>query len=232
VTVPRSKCIVLVPVGSAIEPECDVALRSLEARGYPVRRSFGCSAIDQARSRLATDALAGDWEELLWIDSDVCFEPDAVEQLRSHELPIACGIYPRKGLAAVACLPLAGTTQLVFGEGGGLVEICYAGAGFLLTRRSVYETMKTRLELPDCEGPRPIVPYFLPMCAMLEGKPRYLAEDFSFCHRARQCGFRVMADTRIRLWHIGRYRYGWEDALGPRERFASLRLPTPAGSGS
>jgi hypothetical protein len=28
-----------------------------------------------------------------------------------------------------------------------------------------------------------------------------------------------MADTSIRLWHVGSYRYGWEDAGRDVERF-------------
>ena len=28
----------------------------------------------------------------------------------------------------------------------------------------------------------------------------------------RECGYRLYADTSIRLWHIGSYRYGWKDA--------------------
>jgi hypothetical protein len=39
-----------------------------------------------------------------------------------------------------------------------------------------------------------------------------LGEDYAFCERARQCGYKIMADTSIRLWHIGEYAYGWEDA--------------------
>jgi hypothetical protein len=51
----------------------------------------------------------------------------------------------------------------------------------------------------------------------------YLAEDFAFCHRARSCGFKIMADTRIRLWHVGRYRFGWEDAGGDPKRYGDYR---------
>jgi hypothetical protein len=46
--------------------------------------------------------------------------------------------------------------------------------------------------------------------------PLFLAEDYSFCYRARQCGFRIMADTTIRLLHVGTYAYRWEDAGGGR----------------
>jgi hypothetical protein len=36
----------------------------------------------------------------------------------------------------------------------------------------------------------------------------YLYEEYSFCERARRCGFCIWADASIRLWHIGSYRYG------------------------
>ena len=52
--------------------------------------------------------------------------------------------------------------------------------------------------------------------------PWYLAEDYAFCERARQCGYKIMADTSIRLWHIGEYAYGWEDAGLERVRHDSF----------
>ena len=52
----------------------------------------------------------------------------------------------------------------------------------------------------------------------------YLAEDFAFCERARQCGYRIMADTTIRLWHVGSCRYGWEDGGTDRPRVGSFNL--------
>ncbi len=51
-----------------------------------------------------------------------------------------------------------------------------------------------------------------------------MAEDYAFCHRARQCGYRIYADTSIRLWHIGTYRYGWEDAGIEQKRFGEFTL--------
>ncbi len=81
-----SSCVVLVPVGSHIEPQTENALRELERRGYPVWRSFGCSAIDFARSRLATQALSQGFAETLWIDADIVFDPDEVERLRRWTL--------------------------------------------------------------------------------------------------------------------------------------------------
>jgi len=217
------KCIVLVPVGSHVEPECERGLARLEARGYTVRRVYGYAAIDQARSQMATDALAEGYEELLWIDSDIGFEADAVDRLREHHLPIVCGIYPKKGVRALSCHLAPNTPTVVFGAGGGLLEILYAATGFLLTRREVYETMQEKLTLPVCNEAfaRPIVPYFLPLIGERDGKPWYLGEDFAFSERARRAGFSVMADTTIRLRHMGRYGYTWEDAGSDRPSFST-----------
>ncbi len=51
------------------------------------------------------------------------------------------------------------------GRGSGLVELLYAGAGFLHVRREVYETIRRNLGLPLCNGQfgRPMVPFFMPM---------------------------------------------------------------------
>lgn len=215
-----AKCVILVPVAHHIEPACEDALRTLEWRGYTVRRVRGYSAIDQGRNQIASDALRDGFEELLWIDSDIGFEPDAVERLRSHGLPIACGVYPKKAKRSFALNFSAGTKQVSFGSGGGLIEIPYAGAGFLHTRREVYHAVQQRFRLPACNerfGPS-MIPFFQPLVIPDGAGHWYLAEDYSFCHRARECGYRIMADTTIRLTHIGSYHYGWEDAGGERPR--------------
>lgn len=229
-----NQCVVLTPVAFRIEPACETGLRELERRGYPVWRQYGYSAIDQGRCLMATKALAEGFAETLWIDSDVAFEPDDVDRLRAHELPIACGIYPQKGPRRLACHVVPGSEEIVFGQGGGLVELLYAGAGFLHVRREVYETMQRELELPTCnlQAGEPLVPYFLPFIHHKEGKEWYLGEDFAFCERARRCGYRIMADTTIRLRHFGSYGYSWEDAGSSLPRYAKYRFKLERRDGS
>ncbi|MFV0442542.1 MAG: hypothetical protein ACK5Q5_03120 [Planctomycetaceae bacterium] len=220
------RCVVLVPYQSHIVPRCESSLKELERRGYTVRRISGYANIDQGRSQMATDALWDGFEETLWIDSDVGFDADDVEKLRRHQLPIVCGIYPKKGQRSLAAHVLPGTKQLTFGAGGGLTELRYAATGFLLVRRRVYETMQTQLRLPVCNERfgKAMVPFFEPM-SIRDGDGYWnLGEDYAFCHRARECGFSIMADTSIRLWHVGTYAYGWEDAGIDRERFGTFRF--------
>ena len=116
------------------------------------------------------------------------------------------------------------------------MEILSAAAGFLHVRREVYETVQRVTELPICNARfgKPLVPYFLPMIipdesahTLLPDAKWYLPEDFSFSERARRAGYKVMADTSIRLGHIGNYEYGWEDVGAPRTRSSGCTMETP-----
>jgi len=98
---PNAKCIVLVPTQDMIEGGCEEGLHELEKMGYTVLRRWGCSDISMARSQMAADALGKGFEELMWIDSDILFDPNDVNVLRSHNLPIIGGYTQKKGTAAL-----------------------------------------------------------------------------------------------------------------------------------
>jgi hypothetical protein len=93
--------------------------------------------------------------------------------------------------------------------------------------------MQAHLHLPVCNQRfrgRPLVPYFLPLLQPDGGGHWYLAEDYAFCERARQCGFKILADTTIRLKHFGTYGYTWEDAGIEPKRYGTFHYvltPTP-----
>jgi hypothetical protein len=219
-------CVVLVPVGSFIHRDCEAGLRALEDKGYAVRRVYGYSAVDAARNQMASDALRDGYEELMWIDSDIGFDPADVDRLRAHGLPLVAGVYPQKGPQVLACHVVPGTGRMVFGTEGGLVPLRYAGTGFLLTHRRVYADIQHELGLPTCNERfgSPLVPYFLPMVVPDGAGHWYLAEDYAFCERARQAGYDIVADTTIRLAHFGDYGYRWEDAGEELSRYGTYTL--------
>jgi len=212
---PPSRCVVLVPFLSHIEPSCDRGLRELERRGLEVRRYPSSAAVDRTRCDAATTALRDGFDELMWIDSDISFEADDVARLRGHGRSIVGGVYAKKGVRGLAVHLAAGTPELRMGDGGGLHEVRYLGAGFLHTRREVYADIVRTFSLPECNTAfgAATVPYFLPMVI---SDPAYgywyLGEDYAFCERASRAGHPSVADTAIRLGHVGSYTYGWEDA--------------------
>ncbi len=241
-----SRLVVLCPYLTHIEPACERGLRELERRGHEVRRYPSTAAIDRTRCDAATAALGEGFDELMWIDSDISFEADDVDRLRGHQLPIAAGLYPKKGVRDFAAHLEPGTTELKVGVGGGLAQVRYVGAGFLHTRRGVYDDIQRTFGLPVCNSRfgLPSVPYFLPMVVpddgAADGRVWYLGEDYAFCERARVAGHRIVVDTTIRLGHVGKYTYSWEDAgtAVPRVTAATFRIgetaatePAPGSSG-
>ncbi len=231
----NSKCVILVPALAQPVPKCDAGLRALEQRGYTVRRVGGFSAVDQGRNQMASDAIQDGFAETVFVDTDIGFDADSVEQLRSHRLPIVAGLYPQPAARSLACELLPGMKKVVFGEDGGLLEIKYAAAGFLYVRREAYETIRDKLKLPLCNTRfgRGCWPFFQPCWIEEETgdtgtlkavRYRYLTEDFAFCERARQAGLKIMADTTVRLWRVGSYGFGWEDAGGDPERFETYHF--------
>jgi Methyltransferase domain len=237
------RCAILVPVHQAIDPEVDDSLQELARRGYPVLVLRGSSAIDMARNDLANQAMDLGYEETFWIDADVVFKPDDVDKVREHGIPFVAGLYPKKGRREFACKFWPTIQDIIFGVGGGLRNMQYVGMGFTYIRAEVYHKIASDLKLPRVKGGytvgKKIVPYFLPMLAPNEDEEGevYLAEDASLCERARQVGFTVMADTTIRLDHMGRRKWCWED-FAPQTVYDSLKFsmavdepaPTPAPS--
>ena len=216
------RCVILVPVADQIVPGCEQGLKELEDLGYAVRRIWGFRDIDVARSQIATDTLADGFDELMWIDSDIAFDAASIARLRSHQQPIVCGLYAKKGPRAFACQVLPETKRIEFGQNAKLMEIQYAGCGFMLTRRSAYEAIQQQQFLPLCDAGngRSLVPYFMPLLQPGPQGPWYLAEDYSFCERARRSGLAILADPAVRLWHLGVKRYSWEEIGSPQKRFA------------
>ncbi len=209
-----SACAVLVPVSASIEPETEAALRILSDRGYSVQMLRGSSQVDLARSTLATLAMRDGFKETFWIDSDQAFNPDDVEKIRARGLPFTVGLYVTKGPKRFACKFREGSGRVTFGVGGGLLEIEYAGMGFTHIRAEVYEAIAKGL--PVCKGGyegQTVIPYFRPQIVPEGDGECYLSEDFSFCNRAKQAGFKVMADTTIKVGHIGKKTYTWDDLL-------------------
>jgi glycosyltransferase involved in cell wall biosynthesis len=230
----RGQSVVLVPHLNGIEWECEQALRRLEAEGVRVVRRGGCSAIDVARNELLSDALHDGAESMLFIDSDVGFDPADALRLLARPEPVVAGVYAKKRVRELACTFAGGVKEVLFGpEAVGLYPLKYAATGFLRLRAGVLGRLIAELRLPLCNTHwgRGVWPFFLPLIVPQgTDKMHYLAEDWAFSHRLRQIGVTPMADTSVRLWHWGRYGFSWEDAGATVKRFRSYsyRFEQPA----
>lgn len=209
----KDKTIILVPVGSHIEPACDDTLRQLEKNGIKVYRKHGFSAIDQGRCVMAQQAINDGYEHLFWIDSDVAFcEYDVYKVINTairEKQTFITAAYCVKGWPALTTKFHSDFDEIVFGSLGGLYEVDYAATGFMYTHVSVYEKIKLKFNLKPVNiwgGQYKVHAWFLPMII----DDDYVGEDFSFCHRAKKAGITIFCDTTIRLAHIGRYSYSYD----------------------
>jgi hypothetical protein len=221
----RRQAVVLVPHLDGIDADCEQGLRRLEEAGLTVVRRAGCSAIDVARNEMLSDALHDGFETMLFIDADIGFYPHDVFRLLARPEPAVCGVYAKKGQRSLASHFTEGVTEVLFGpETPGLYPLEFAATGFLRVKASVLRRMIDSLALPLCNTKwgRGVWPFFMPLIVPHDGdKPHYLGEDWAFSHRLREIGVTPLADASVRLWHYGRYGYGWEDAGSDVARYRS-----------
>jgi hypothetical protein len=175
----------------------------------------GCPYIDIGRASLAALTLAtADVEGLIFVDHDIVFSRDAIDQLveslDATEAIVGAGYSMRSpGSKMIGGIDTSKSDKpVIFFQGGGLYPAHYLGMGFTGIHRTAFE--KIGKDLPFLDNgvtSIPIQPFF----ALLQEDGKYYGEDVSFCLRAQRAGVPIHMDTRIRVYHKGSYCYGLED---------------------
>jgi hypothetical protein len=192
--------------------------QSLELAGAP--------CIDIARAVLAEQAL--ELEErpdvLLWLDADMTFSPNTCRTIASEawfrEAIVGC-LYAGKSLGSdPQCIFKGEAKPIQCFEFGSVIEVHSIGFGVVAFPTKMLETIAEKQELvPQRVGKKTYRPWFT-------NDPRWdsaHSDDYAFCRRARESGFRVFADTRQRVGHIGLHEFHLEDMAG-RPLLPSLTL--------
>lgn len=176
---------------------------AMEAGGYPYELQFGAdSAVHRVRYLMTEAFMRSDCDWLMWIDSDIEFEVAQVEKLVEvirAGADVAVGCYRLKKDGSDFAAHTDGALMKLDDMKGGVIEVDYAGTGFMLIPRATFE--KIRGELPlietDLYGEMPRWWSF----DVVDGVE--LPEDYMFCERVRKAGGRVMMDTSVRVTHWG-----------------------------
>jgi glycosyltransferase involved in cell wall biosynthesis len=171
----------------------------------------GCSVVSRARNLLAQDMLDSNCDYLMFIDSDINFEPEDIFRL------MAWGSDPKKGIVAavprtrsetktyIANLDYDENNELTM-NGMGLVRAERVATAFMLVRREVFvelDAAHPEWRYYDKRTDR-TVPCMFDFMLTEEG---YIGEDYLFCDRAREIGFEVWVDPSITLGHMGVQEY-------------------------
>jgi hypothetical protein len=171
----------------------------------------GCSVVSRARNLLVQDMLESDADYLVFIDSDINFEPEDILRLMAWAQDSKKGIVA--GVPRVRDVNKTYIADLDHDENGdltmnamGLVRATRVATAFMLIQRNVIETMiaahpEWQYYDKRCDK---TVPALFDFKLTDEG---YIGEDFLFCDRARELGFEVWVDPTISLGHMGVQEY-------------------------
>ena len=153
----------------------------------------------------------------LTIDSDFWFQPAEAIQLceQAMALDIVGGLYMVRSIREAQPASLIGVDHTIdLRPGEKPVEVTYLATGFMAVHRRVFEKLAETLPLCMQSTPLPFWPFYLQFTVPWPGDGHlYLSEDYAFCHRAREAGFRIWLDPSIRLGHVGSYEFRLEDLL-------------------
>ncbi len=207
-------------------------IRLMTAVGQTIALSIlllgGDSLITRARALLLARFLENPAAtHLLFIDSDISFEPDAFLRLYLQDKDFTAAMYPLKEIDWESQVARAAKGENVETAGLNYVgKLCsgnelkvenrfataeYCGTGFQLVKRHVFEKLAAahpELAFSSAhdrimceEGKRNRYALFDPMIAPETGE--YLSEDFAFCRRWRNLGGEIWLDLDSRLTHTG-----------------------------
>lgn len=164
---------------------------------------------------------------LLFVDSDIVFEPEQFLRLLRFDKDFVAAFYPLKAIdwdevprRVVGGEPLHGAGLTYVGTlldpqdrvvQDGFATAKYAGTGFQLIRRGVFERLiaaHPELHFKSVhtiarEAPKSDNLYALFDCQIDSDTGEYLSEDYAFCRRWRALGGEIWLDLQSKLTHVG-----------------------------
>jgi hypothetical protein len=206
------------------------------------------SLITRGRNALVAMFLDSPATHLMFIDSDIGFDPLEAEAMLKFNQDVVAGMYPLKVMEWDAAairraksgehpstapirfvgVPLAESQRE---WRGGFVTGEFAGTGFMLIKRGVFERMieayphvHYTASHTSSSAPATQNLYALFDCMIEPETGHYLSEDYTFCKRFRAIGGKIWLNTRSYLTHTGSHDY----AASPAPRFpAAVAASTP-----
>lgn len=173
------------------------------------------SLISRARNILTAMFLDSDCTHLMFIDSDIEFQPEDILRALAYDKPVIAGAYPKKALPvqyAINFKFVNPETRQIRVENGA-VEVLDASTGFFLIKRETIEKMILAHPELHYRNDSNIDTKLNKHCYALfdtmidPDDNRYLSEDYTFCRRWQKLGGEIWLDPNTKLNHVGSYTF-------------------------
>lgn len=201
------KYLIAIPCLDSIPTPTVASLISMRRVGASKVSFLANSLVYDARNMLAAEALDTGAERILWLDSDMVFDVNLMQMLakdmdEGHDYVTA--LYFRRHIPTSPVLyksvdvvktddGMRGKTEVYKDyPRNTLFPIAGSGFGAVMTSAEIVKAVYDAFGYP-----------FAPM-------PGVLGEDLSFCWRARQLGYELFCDSRIKARHVSSITIGEE----------------------
>lgn len=158
--------------------------------------------ISYARNFLVREFLKSDFSDMVFLDSDVGFEPGTLCRLAEYPVDIVGAAYPyRNESGAFPIRYIEERSELVADPETGLLEVAGMPAGCLRISRSVLEKMAAahpELLYKDQNG-NDTYSFF----EFTRKDGQFFGEDWAFCNLARADGHKVFCEVNNDMTHTG-----------------------------
>lgn len=171
------------------------------------------SLISRGRNTLAAKFLSQqESTHLMFVDSDIGWEPWQLLLLIDRDVDVVAGLYPLK------TLPVNWVVNGIDGgyeDETGLTEVARAGTGFMLIKRDVFNKLKHHKNVHQYNNDlglgTEIDQFMYTFFDTSVRDNRYFSEDWSFCANYRDLGGKIYVDKRVLLNHIGTYTFSHDN---------------------
>lgn len=202
-----TKITIAIPTNRGIRPKTVESVMRLIANNSG-EYEFHCICpsegytVAENRNYIANQALQYDSDYLLMVDDDMIFEADLLDRLIANDKAI-CGVayHSRGSVDAIKIVPSDEIMAISEVDKGKYINLttetdpkykelfeCYAvGTGIILIKTSVFTQI-----------PRPWFEFTFDE----SGKCKE-GEDWNFCFKAKEAGFKIYTDPTLTIGHIG-----------------------------
>ena len=165
----------------------------------PVYMSYD-ALVQRARNDLLAIAVENDFDDVIWIDSDMEWNPEWLLKLLSYEEDVVGGTAPRKAIEesyVVKCKP----ENLVKND-KGLIEVEALGTGFLRMSKAAVKHLWDNSEPYTHNGAEKRWAFEV---KIQDGD--IISEDVLACRKLVDGGFKIYLDPALTCAHIGPLKF-------------------------
>jgi hypothetical protein len=164
------------------------------------------SLLPLARNTLLNEAYKRKPDDIIWIDTDMVWEPDTLRQLLKHDVDVV-GSACRKKIPENVQFNFQLFKEKSFEpDEKGLIEVRRLGTGFLRMSRKAYTHLWENDKKYEVQG---VMGSNVFEIGIWQGR-ELLSEDFIVCEKLIERGFKIFMDPNLTVGHIGTFNY-WAD---------------------